>query len=153
MPSPLRMKPGVSKGGRWGWLLRISVHAAAIAAMPIGTLMRKIQRQLQCVLIQPPIGGPRTGATRAGQVRIAITRTMSSFGVSRSTTSRPTGTIIAPPMPCSVRAAVKLHSPWVSAHRTEAPVKTAMASMNMRRAPKRSAAQLLTGMKTVSATR
>ena len=79
-----------------------------------------VQRQLQCVLSQPPTGGPRMGATSAGQVRMAMARTMPSLGVSRNTTSRPTGTIIAPPRPWMVRETVKVQRLLLAAHRSEA---------------------------------
>lgn len=152
-PSPVSTKPVRSNGARLASPLRTSSSAAASAIAPSGRLSRKIQCQLQCVLIQPPTGGPRIGATSAGQVRIAMARTICSFGVLRNTTSRPTGTIIAPPRPCSVRAAVKAGRLPLAAHSSEDSVNTMIAAANTRRAPKRSAIQPLIGMNTVSATR
>ena len=76
--------------------------------MPSGTLIRKIHRQEAYVLRMPPSAGAITGATRAGQVRYAMALTSSDLAVVRSTTSRPTGTIIAPPTPCSTRVPVSI---------------------------------------------
>ena len=68
------------------------------------------------------------------------------MGVRRSTTSVPTGTIMAPPAPCSTRLTVSIVRSWLSAHSSEAMVKTAMAAQKTRRAPTRSASHPLTGM-------
>ena len=114
---------------------------------------RKIQRQLAYSVTRPPSGGPRIGATRPGQVMVAIARISRGFSVARRTTSRPTGTIMAPPMPCTTRAAVKPHSPSASPHSTEAAVNTPIALANTVRLPKRSAAQPLIGMNTASVSR
>ena len=61
---------------------------------------------------------------------------------------RPTGIIIAPPRPCSRRAATIIGAFSDSPHRTEATVKIAIAVPNTRLVPKRSAIQPLTGMPT-----
>ncbi len=58
----------------------------------------------------------------------------------------PTGTIMAPPAPCSTRLRVSMVRSWLSAHSSEATVNVAMARQNTRRAPKRSASQLLSGI-------
>ena len=47
------------------------------------------------------------GPSSAGTVSQAIAATSSCFAAVRSSTSRPTGTIIAPPMPCRTRAATR----------------------------------------------
>jgi hypothetical protein len=67
--------------------------------MPIGMLTKKIQRQSAYVTMKPPSGGPAIGPIREGMARNASARTSSFFGTSRTTTMRPTGTIIAPPAP------------------------------------------------------
>jgi hypothetical protein len=48
---------------------------------------------------------------------------------------RATGTIIAPPAPCSARAATSSTSEFALPHHTDATVNTAMAVVNTRRAP------------------
>ena len=54
--------------------------------------------------MKPPTGGPTIGPINPGKVTKFITRTRSFRSVERNTTSRPTGDIIAPPMPCRTRA-------------------------------------------------
>ena len=53
--------------------------------------------------MKPPSGGPMMGPSSAGMVSHAIALTMSASVHGAQHTSRPTGTIIAPPMPCSTR--------------------------------------------------
>ena len=79
--------------------------------------------------------------------------TSSDFGTVRSSTSRPTGTIMAPPMPCNTRAATRKDSDSARPHSTEPTVNTMMAARNTRRAPKRSAIQPEVGMKTARLSR
>ena len=55
---------------------------------------------------------PALGAARPGQVMIAIAFSRSCFSVVRKTASRPTGTIIAPPAPCRMRASTKVSRLW-----------------------------------------
>ena len=67
----------------------------------MGMLIQKIQRQEAKVVMKPPSGGPITGPISAGMVSQASAEISSDFGTVRRMTSRPTGTIMAPPMPCS----------------------------------------------------
>ncbi len=57
--------------------------------------------------MKPPSGGPITGPISAGTVTHVIALTSSLLSIERSSTSRPTGVIIAPPMPCRMRAITK----------------------------------------------
>ncbi len=59
----------------------------------------------------------------------------------RSSTRRPTGTIIAPPMPWTMRAAMSVGRLSAMPHPAEPKVKTAIAQQNTGRAPNRSAIQ------------
>ena len=102
---------------------------------------------------KPPTGGPSTGAAKAGQVSSAMAPTRADFSVVRSTVSRPTGTIIAPPSPCSTRAATNGHRPVHRPHSIDAPVKIAIALTNTSRVPNRSATQPLSGMNTARVSR
>ena len=77
----------------------------------------------------------------------------SAFGTVRSRTSRPTGTIIAPPMPWMIRAPTNSHNVLEKPHRIEPSVKTTMAERKIVRAPNLSAAQPLAGMKMASESR
>ena len=65
----------------------------------MGMLIQKIQRHEVKVVMKPPSGGPITGPIRAGMVSQASAEISSAFGTVRKMTSRPTGTIMAPPMP------------------------------------------------------
>ncbi len=104
------------------------------------------------VVMKPPIGGPESGPIRPGMVSNAIAETRSLRLVVRSSTSRPTGTIIAPPMPCRKRDRTKAGTEAETAHRTDPITKTRMAMRKIFLAPKRSAIQPLMGMKIASAT-
>src|SRR6267142_193763 len=54
----------------------------------------------------------------------------SSFGTARSSTRRPTGTIIAPPMPCRKRAATNAARVPDTAHNSDPATNTTMALAN-----------------------
>src|SRR4051794_345487 len=77
-----------------------------------------------------------------------MARTSSDFSTVRSSTRRPTGTIIAPPTPCRMRAPTKPKNEVLRPHRIEPSMKTAIAIRNTCRAPNRSAIQPLAGMNT-----
>ena len=83
----------------------------------------------------------------------AIASTSWLRGVARTRTSRATGVIIAPPMPCRKRERTKVRSESEIAQQTEPTRKTTIAARNTFRDPKRSAIQLEMGMKIASATR
>ena len=51
--------------------------------------------------MKPPSGGPSTGPISAGMVSQDMALTRSRLLTVRSSTSRPTGVIMAPPMPCT----------------------------------------------------
>jgi hypothetical protein len=120
---------------------------------PMGRLIRKIQRQSKYVVMKPPSGGPTMGPTSAGTVTHESACTISDFGIVRSSTSLPTGTIIAPPAPCTNRPATSSPSDPLAAQPIEPTRNTAIAETNVVRAPNRSATQPLTGMNTASASR
>ena len=115
--------------------------------------MKNIQRHDRSSARRPPIGGAMMGAARPGQVSTAIAPINSALGVVRRTARRPTGTIIAPPKPCRMRAATKLGSLVDTPLRTEPTVKTTIAPENTDRVPSRSAAQPLGKMKTATVSR
>jgi hypothetical protein len=79
--------------------------------------------------------------------------TISAFVTERSSTSRPTGTIMAPPIPCRMRAATSVASPLAWPHRMDPSVNSAMAPQNTVREPNRSATLPLAGMNTARASR
>jgi hypothetical protein len=61
--------------------------------------MRKIQCHVAYVVMKPPTGGPSTGPMSAGVVTQTMAPTNSRLLIVRTNTMRPTGVIIAPPMP------------------------------------------------------
>ena len=73
--------------------------------------------------------------------------------MARSTASRPTGTMSAPPTPCNTRVAVSVVRSGASAQPADASVNSAIATAKTRRAPNRSAAHPLIGMSTATVTR
>src|ERR1700716_455006 len=103
--------------------------------------------------MKPPSGGPITGPISAGTVTQAIALTSALLSIERSSTSRPTGVIIAPPMPCTMRAMTKCVTEEDSAQPIEPIMNTATARLNTMRAPKRSAVHPLAGMNTASDSR
>jgi hypothetical protein len=103
--------------------------------------------------MKPPSGGPITGPTSAGTVTHAMALTSALLSMERSSTSRPTGVIMAPPAPCRMRAITKSVTDDDSAQPIEPIMNTAMAIENTARAPKRSAVQPLAGMNTASDSR
>jgi hypothetical protein len=68
----VKRKPMKSRGGVSGSLMfGMKTDDRAMPRRPIGILMKKIQRQWKKVVMKPPRGGPTTGPTRAGIVRVA----------------------------------------------------------------------------------
>jgi len=154
MPSPASTMPTASNGsGRSARRSSMKSVASTMPAIPIGILMRKIQCQVMYVVMKPPSAGPISGPTSAG----IVTQTMALISSRRSTVrtriKRPTGVIIAPPMPWKMRATTKCVSDTDSAQPIDPSMNTAIALRNTMRAPKRSAVQPLTGMKTASESR
>ena len=49
--------------------------------------------------MKPPSGGPQIGPISAGMVRSDMALSRSDLSIERTTIRRPTGVIIAPPMP------------------------------------------------------
>ena len=103
--------------------------------------------------MKPPTGGPMIGPISAGMVTQAIASTSLVLSIERTSTSRPTGVIMAPPMPWTMRAITNSVSELESAQPIEPITKVAMAARNTVRAPKRSAVQPLAGMNTASESR
>ena len=103
--------------------------------------------------MKPPIGGPTIGPMRPGMESHAMALTSCARGVTRTSTSRATGVIIAPPKPCSSRESTKASSEFEAAQAIEPAMKMRIAARKTLRAPQRSAAQAESGMKMASATR
>ena len=146
-----RMKPGQSKrftsGSRTS---SMKIDTRMMPRMPIGTFIQKIQRQEATVMMKPATTGPMMGPMRAGMPMSAMAEMSSDFGTERTRIRRPTGTIMAPPMPCTTRASSNHSKVGASPQPMEARVKMMMASRKMVRAPNLSATQPDTGRKAAS---
>ena len=77
-----------------------------------------------------------------------MARTSSDLGKVRTMVMRPTGTIMAPPMPWMTRQATSMSMSAARPHSSEPRVNSPIAEAKTRRVPKRSAIQPLIGMKT-----
>ena len=78
---------------------------------------------------------------------------MSSLAAGVSTIVRPTGTIIAPPAPCSTRIATSMPRLTLAAQPTEARVNSAIAVKNTARFPYRRVSHPDNGISTASVSR
>ncbi|KQP05008.1 hypothetical protein ASF45_10715 [Pseudorhodoferax sp. Leaf265] len=85
--------------------------------------------------MNPPSGGPSTGANSTGQVSSAVMAMRSSVREPRSAMARPSGSSSPPPRPCSARAAMSWPGVCASPHTSEASVNTPTATRNSRRMP------------------
>ena len=104
MPVTTSSRPSTSSRPASCRSLRGSPRSAATkATTPIGTLTKKIQRQLVLSRIKPPSAGPRIGASIAGTATTLITRPMRRGPAAEAIISWPTGRIRPPPTPCMTR--------------------------------------------------
>lgn len=73
--------------------------ARATVSSPIGTLIKKIHRQLEVSISHPPRIGPPIGASSIGMLRIDISRPSRRGLASRVKIMKPNGSNMPPPMP------------------------------------------------------
>lgn len=125
--------------------------AAMNPITPIGRLIRNTQCQEAISTSQPPSVGPISGPISAGIAMKLIARRKSARATVLSTASRPTGSNIAPPMPCTTRAATSCGNCCAAAHSNEPSVNTMIAARKVRRVPKRSAIHPEAGMNIATA--
>jgi hypothetical protein len=111
------------------------VHAVTAAT---GTLIRKIHRQLPASSSHPPTKGATAADTPLNPAHVPIACVRSPGRKAASMIARLAGVISAPPMPCSVRAAMSQPMPGVAAHSTDAAVNQPSPARNTRRRPHRS---------------
>ena len=104
----------------------------------MGTLSQKIHCQLMPSTTAPPMTGPRPTATppMAPHAPSATPRFSGLTAALRMVSV--SGVTMAPPTPCTARAAMSVWMSGASAARAEAPVKMARPITNSRRRPKRS---------------
>ena len=87
-------------------------------------------------MIQPPITGPRIGATTTPCANAAIATPRFCGGKLSSMMAWAIGTIAPPPTPCKIRARINVGRLHASPHSTEAIVNITMHESRTRLRPK-----------------
>ena len=128
--------------------LRRHFQAKIQMAMPTGTLIQKIHRQLASVVRIPPNTGPSAGPSTPGTVSTEAARARSFGGYARKSMAEPTGVIMPPPTPWSTRKATSCSMDCAAPQRAEPIVKVARAKRNTRLVPIRSPTQPENGVHT-----
>ena len=120
-------------------------------AIPIGTLMKKIQFQLTCSVRRPPKSGPIASAIAdtPAQMPIAVPRWRA--GKVAVMIESVAGFMSAPPRPWTTRAEFSIVPFEASPQASEAPVKITRPVMKMSRRPSRSASFPPISMKAANA--
>ena len=121
------------------------------AAIPIGRLMKKIQRHEAASTSQPPRIGPMIGPSSIGTPMIAITRPTRCGPAARVRIVMPSGMIMPPPKPCRTRKKISDSELQASPDSIEPITNRKIEVMYRRLVPKRSAAQPVSGMTVASA--
>lgn len=99
MSMPAKSKRDAASGSSFG----SSRHDSSSVTTPIGTLMKKIQRQLTASTSQPPRIGPPIGPSSIGTPSTAITRPIRCGPAARVRIVMPQGISMPPPKPCRTR--------------------------------------------------
>ena len=111
--------------------------------MPIGMLIKKIQRHRLLSTSRPPRIGPSAGATTSAMPKIPSAVPCSLGGKVLNSIAEPSGCAMPPPNPCSARAAMSSQMLDRKAgrkpHSSEPIRKAVRPPMYMRLMPKRSA--------------
>jgi hypothetical protein len=140
-PIPEVSSPGTS--ARWSSDMSrdssMNTSAAATAAIPIGTLMKKIQLQWMCSVIAPPTSGPIASASAETPTQMPIARPRSRGGKVTAMIESVAGFISAAPSPCTMRQTISPPALRARPHPSEAIVNTTRPTMKTRRRPNRSA--------------
>jgi hypothetical protein len=114
------------------------VSARASAAATIGRLSRKITRQLEMPINQPPSSGPKTVEMPLHAVHVPIAAPRSVPANVFVMTARDAGVRSAPAIPWRPRQTIRTFAVGASAQRSEATPKPVTPSRNMRTGPKMS---------------
>ena len=109
------------------------------AKIAIGTLRKKIQRQLSASVRTPPISGPiALPSPAAPRITPPASPAFSSGSIAK-VMPRIAGHISAPPMPIRTRAAISQVSVWAAPPRADIEAKIAVPRKKARRRPNMSA--------------
>ena len=142
-PAVTEPAPATSK---WRWpsprLSASTIGAAAITAIPTGTLMKNTHDQFRYEVRKPPSSTPAAppDPEAAPQMPSARLRSAPSAKVVIRI-ERPAGANSAPPSPCSARNAISDPSDQDRPHSSELIENTARPIMNTRRRPNTSASR------------
>ena len=115
------------------------VRVTNSAAIPIGTLTKKIQRHERPLVSAPPSTGPTATATPVIAPNTPNATPRSSGRNALASSASEVANMIAPPTPCSARESARNVVSWATPHRAEPSVKTTIPTANTRRRPARSA--------------
>ena len=121
------------------------------AAIPIGMLMKKIQRHDTSSTSQPPRIGPPIGPRSIGTPMMLMTRPTRCGPAARVRIVMPAGISMPPPRPCRTRNAISDSADHARPDRIEPHRNRASDSMYSRFVPNRSAAQPVIGITVASA--
>src|SRR5581483_1829474 len=121
------------------------------AQIPIGTLMKKIQRQDTSATSQPPRIGPRIGPSSIGTPMMLITRPIRFGPAARVRMVMPAGMTMPPPRPWRTRKTMIEVEDHASPDSEEPITNSAIDVMYRRLVPKRSAIQPVRGITVASA--
>ena len=137
-PALARPTPGRSSrdAGPYDSCRRLSASGASTS--PIGTLSQKIQCHEMPETTAPPTSGPIATARPLMPPHAPSARPRRSGGTAAERIVSVSGITIAPPSPCTARAASSAAIDGASAAAAEASVKMPSPIANMRRRPKRS---------------
>jgi hypothetical protein len=108
-------------------------------ARPSGRLTRKTQRQSAVSASSPPSAGPVAAASAAEAPHVPTAAARRATGYSGRISASETGTLIAAPAPCTMRAATSASQLGAAAHATDAATNRRIPARNTRLRPRRSA--------------
>ena len=137
-PALARPSPGRSSASFGPRLSRRRSAASGISASPIGTLSQKIHCQEMPSTTAPPTSGPIATARPLIPPHAPRTRPRRLAGTAELRIVSVSGVTMAPPRPCTARAAIRTSIEGARAAAAEASVKIPRPITNRRRRPKRS---------------
>ena len=133
--------PAPTRSARWapGSRTSASTRTPTISASTLkGRLTRKTQRQLACTS-SPPTGGPKAAAAPPTADHRPMAAPLRAGPNAGSSSPSDVGSISAPPVACTTRAATSTPREGASAHRADDTVKMASPIRKARLRPARSA--------------
>ena len=144
VPTPASAMPGTSSRAARALPARPGMYLSATtnAAMPIGRLTMKIERQplpsRSMSTSVPPMIGPSTADRPMTGPNVPQTLPISEGGNRSFMRPKPWGSIIAPNTPCSTRDPISMSGDCATAHDSEASVKPPIPTSSIRLRPKMS---------------